>query len=50
MQELLALYSYGAMNATALEGAPPRRIGDYQKTTCPQCLEESLKRESFVLK
>ena len=43
MQELLALYSYGAMNATALEGAPPRRIGDYQKNTpCCQCLSEAL--------
>jgi len=28
MQELLALYSSGAMNAAAPDGAPPRRIGD----------------------
>jgi hypothetical protein len=35
MQKLLALYSSGAMNAAAPDGAPPRRINNYSKTPLP---------------
>ena len=50
MQELLALYSSGAMIAAAPDGAPPQRIDllKIQKIPCPLCLAEALKRESFV--
>jgi len=35
MQELLALYSSGAMKAAAPNGAPSRRINNYSKTPRP---------------
>jgi hypothetical protein len=35
MQKLLALYSSGAMNAAAHDGALPRRINNYSKTPLP---------------
>jgi hypothetical protein len=35
MQKLLTLYSSGAMNAAAPDGAPPRRINNYSKTLLP---------------
>jgi len=35
MQKLLALYSSGAMNAAAPDGAPPRRINNYSKNPLP---------------
>jgi hypothetical protein len=38
MQELLALYSSGMMNAAAPDGAPPRRINSYSKTPLPAVL------------
>ena len=48
MRGLLPFYPSATMNAAAPDGAPLRRIGDYQKNPFPPCLGEALKRGSIV--
>jgi hypothetical protein len=50
MQELLALYSYGAMNVATPKGRPLGRSVTIKKTPWPQYLGEALRWVSFVLK
>jgi hypothetical protein len=48
MQELLALYSSGAMKAAAPDGTPRGGSITIKKPPYPPCLGEALNRELFV--
>ena len=47
MLGLLPSYPSVTMIAAAPDGAPPQRVTKNQKTPCPLCLGEALRRGSF---